>query len=415
MGWSYVPGLAPWDSEPVEPYQGTGPSLQRRSKPLPWPFSPRVNKTAPYLSFLSGTISRPSTATRGVESWISSLRASRVRTSVWPGRALASRANDPDSGLTSSESFARYDPDSCFWRTCQPSLFADWTPSSPAWPNAGCLRSGAVYERPTLAHHMAAIGGGASRGTRDYWVTPDSAMSLGGHLSRGGSRSTEPLLRGQINEWGRNWPTPQTADGERGSKTLMRGEGNPTMRGAVLNWPTPYGFNGQDKDGGYGTGGEFEKYVKNWPTPATRDYRSPNSAESQMRRGRTDETGQQLSNFVAHHWQATRAPWEPCPCCENFLCTIHEMHAHDCDCPSIEEWETDPYFRPDPLTATAGAPTSNATPTSRLQLNPRFVEALMGLAPGWTGFEDWATPWCPSRPKRLSGCSGIAHLDNGRE
>jgi hypothetical protein len=35
--------------------------------------------------------------------------------------------------------------------------------------------------------------------------------------------------------------------------------------------------------------------------------------------------------------------WIPCPCCEDFLCTIHGSHVHDCDCPAIEEWEVDPY------------------------------------------------------------------------
>lgn len=35
--------------------------------------------------------------------------------------------------------------------------------------------------------------------------------------------------------------------------------------------------------------------------------------------------------------------WVPCPCCDEFLCTIHGGHAHSCDCPPIEEWEVDPY------------------------------------------------------------------------
>ena len=38
--------------------------------------------------------------------------------------------------------------------------------------------------------------------------------------------------------------------------------------------------------------------------------------------------------------------WVPC-ICENYWCLIHGMHAHDCPCPPIEEWETDPY-NPDP-------------------------------------------------------------------
>ena len=32
-------------------------------------------------------------------------------------------------------------------------------------------------------------------------------------------------------------------------------------------------------------------------------------------------------------------PWVPCPCCENWVCRIHGSHAHDCECPPVDEWE----------------------------------------------------------------------------
>ena len=36
--------------------------------------------------------------------------------------------------------------------------------------------------------------------------------------------------------------------------------------------------------------------------------------------------------------------WIPCPGgCGEFWCTIHRMHAFECDCPPIEEWTSDPY------------------------------------------------------------------------
>ena len=45
-------------------------------------------------------------------------------------------------------------------------------------------------------------------------------------------------------------------------------------------------------------------------------------------------------------WRAVdrRPLWERCRCCEGFMCNRHGMHAHDCDCPAIEDlgW-IDPY------------------------------------------------------------------------
>ena len=40
--------------------------------------------------------------------------------------------------------------------------------------------------------------------------------------------------------------------------------------------------------------------------------------------------------------------WVPCDCCENYLCNIHGSHAHDCECPAIDDWpaDVDPYTTP---------------------------------------------------------------------
>jgi site-specific DNA-cytosine methylase len=38
-----------------------------------------------------------------------------------------------------------------------------------------------------------------------------------------------------------------------------------------------------------------------------------------------------------------RPLWIPCPCCENFWCVRHQQHAHDCECPSIDLMDYDPY------------------------------------------------------------------------
>ena len=35
--------------------------------------------------------------------------------------------------------------------------------------------------------------------------------------------------------------------------------------------------------------------------------------------------------------------WERCEDCDEHWCNLHHKHAFECDCPSIEEWDHDPY------------------------------------------------------------------------
>ena len=60
-----------------------------------------------------------------------------------------------------------------------------------------------------------------------------------------------------------------------------------------------------------------------------------------------------------------RPAWVACGDCENFWCQRHGFHAHDCDCPSIEEWDNDPY----------GARYANQTPSGQNKLGPSPTRA----------------------------------------
>ncbi len=96
------------------------------------------------------------------------------------------------------------------------------------------------------------------------------------------------------------------------------------------------------------------------PTPTASDWKS--QTKEGQRRG-------QLSEFIE-----TIPAWLPCDSCENYLCTIHGKHAHECDCAEIAEWSVNPYAR-----------------VRHGLLNPRFVEWLMGLPIGYTELEDLET------------------------
>jgi site-specific DNA-cytosine methylase len=40
-----------------------------------------------------------------------------------------------------------------------------------------------------------------------------------------------------------------------------------------------------------------------------------------------------------NRFPAVLAPaWVKCDCCEDYICQPHGVHAHECTCPSIDEW-----------------------------------------------------------------------------
>lgn len=106
-------------------------------------------------------------------------------------------------GRSSPDAFAYFDPESSCWRTSQDTLLSDSTVCSVTLPKRGSMRNGWLYERPTLARPTGGNGSSALLGT------PSAADAMGGHLSRGGTRSHELLLKGQVKAL---LPTPVAQD-----------------------------------------------------------------------------------------------------------------------------------------------------------------------------------------------------------
>lgn len=189
-----------------------------------------------------------------------------------------------------------------------------------------------------------------------YWMTPSVSNAQGNEYTRDrGQHGQERLtLAGQAAQ---HWPTPTAAltnDGEDPSKWMARAESlkekgvNGNGAGMPLTiaakaWPTPNcaaGANSNRDARGAGGPNLHEAVEREWPTPASRDYRSPNLL-SGAERGRPT-AGEQLPNFVAHH------------------------------------------FSP-PVPDTLDGPTSlQPDPSLRRRLNPIFVNWLMGWPLAWT-------------------------------
>lgn len=225
MCFLFVPGLEGSSSDSSSQCPPLVPSVTWRGKPLQRRVWLREWKKGSWIKLLSGTTCEPSTASRGVASWIASLlasRASRIRSQA-RGKAEKTSAG---SGQTSLGFFVRYDRDSSFWRTSQGSLLPGLEKFSGTWPASGSMRNGACSQRQESERHIS--GNGSSS-----WPTA-TAQTYGRNK---GGQNPEGQERPSLETMAKVWPTIMVSDVERGSGMYMRG--NPTLTGAARVWSTP--------------------------------------------------------------------------------------------------------------------------------------------------------------------------------
>lgn len=314
--------------------------------------------------------------------WTSSAEGSRARTSPSRARARVSKESTADFGSSTPESLASYDPASLSWRTCQRCLDGEWAEYSETFPSSGTMQSGRLFAQATWAPHTGESESSSwptpcardekgaytnhRQGGRDLssevekWPTP-IASDRNGPRAEDGKRSvglnTRVLDRTE-------WPTPtaagfganntregkkrhaqdstpRAADGDSGMEHFFRGSENPTLLGAVR---------------------------KQWPTPTAGDGKS---AGSRNLPGSAAHAGVSLTDAVIHGGSSTPREW-PTPCAT-------------------------PYGRQ--KTGTEGAAIRPSLEThvkkTGMQLNPDWVEALMGAPIGWT-----AGPPVPAKRKK---------------
>ena len=416
--WLYVPPQfcpsAPAEADSTSDLDSlcrtAGRSLTWNGKPSLSRYWKQRWKTALWIRRLFGTISGPSTATLGVESWIASLRASRASrivppasregptTTVTSGRTPqeSSEKSDPassswsrfreDYAITSTESGQSYDQwvselrrdysrrsssvlptsvnDSSPWRTPTGSdgeggvFDLDQTPdgSNPKmklrdqganWPT-----STAVHEAPN--HRSHTVNGPRSLlETAQLWATP--VVSRGPTATAGGDHEAPTeKLDGEA----RNWPSPTATDGEK--ESIRYSKGDLHLSGAARQFPTPAASDGERESLRYKRGnptlGGIARQM--FPTPSASD---------------------------THGWDG--------PNKEN---------------PS-KSWEV--YSR---LVLLTSRPGHICSPKCR-RLNPLFVERLMGWPGGWTllpiglrDYESSVTEWSHWLQRQRSALSSIA-------
>ena len=145
------------------------------------------------------------TEDRGLELLTSYLAGFPVRTSASRGGVPAWRANAVACGLSSSASWAKFDPRSCSLKTAQPSLFEDSQPSSPILPPSGLMLDGACYPLASLVPAMSVTAPGSLPTPLKSWGRRGPGLSNNLDNLRCSLGTTLASLA-IVKAWGWRWP-----------------------------------------------------------------------------------------------------------------------------------------------------------------------------------------------------------------
>ncbi len=272
MTWLYIPPslcVAPpsapaeagWNSASISPCPDIGLWCTSSGRPTRRPLSWRGWRTRPWIKLLSGTMLEPSTAARGVERWISSLRD--IPASPSARLAVDREPRIPAiSGPISAVSSSRAAPGSFSSKTCP-----------------GISRSGIPLCAASWKRWVSELRKDCSARRKSVRTIADSACL--------------------------SWPTSTATDAK---ERTYQGKGAfLCLPGAVRQWPlwpTAEAANArsglQMKDGKRGL--SLCTVSKQWPTALGRDWKAPPSTPMHLRRKDRPTVGDHLASYAVHRW-----------------------------------------------------------------------------------------------------------------
>lgn len=196
----------------------------------------------------------------------SSAEASPAKTFRSPAKERDSLVSDLDYGESSPVSFARFDPDSSSWRTSQLCFIEGQASFSATWPRSGTMQNGIAYRLRPLVPLTGATAYG-------LWPTPVTADSGDG---RGAPKSYK---RGNLSLSGAVMlPTPR-AEGMDAMGAGRRAADSLLIQARTWIWPTPtvkgnHNKHGQSKKAGDGLATAVRRWDQLYPTPTAAPYGS---------------------------------------------------------------------------------------------------------------------------------------------
>ena len=232
MALVFVPESEGWNSESASPSETpTAPSVMWRGKPMPPRSWQRAWEKHSWLRLLSGTTLPPSTASLGVDSWISSLRVTHANRSAMRASDLASMTS-ATSGRMSFVSGGSAEQLSYFARTSPAILLSDSTRSAEtfkAWARG--LRQ--AYSARRKSERLTAESACSS------WQTASVVDSVGRDYTYPSGDHSKPFdtLVGQAKK---HWPTAKVITGgpEARASRAARDSGGEDLEASAKHWPT---------------------------------------------------------------------------------------------------------------------------------------------------------------------------------
>jgi hypothetical protein len=248
MSWLYSQAL-------VEEYLGDTcldgePSVQSSGNPTQLAYCAPDKMTV--FSRLSrfGMTYKPLTASRGEELLTLYLAAFHAKTSAQQEKALASQERAALCGNTWQGLLAKFDPLSSSWKTAQCSLLEDLEQSLETWPRWGSMRNGACYQRRESVRYISESVFGFSLPTP---VASDATS--GAVIGKNDTYYTTSMgLPRKVNQKGtdgsaglgrlvRMWPTPKASDDKKARGNPFKNAQDTIRRGFSLSLPEAIAIN----------------------------------------------------------------------------------------------------------------------------------------------------------------------------
>jgi len=172
-----------------------------------------------------GMTFKPLTGNRGEELLTLFLAGFPVKTLAPQEKAQESTANVADSGEKWRGSFAKYNPDSCSWKTAQCSLLVDSDEFSETWPRWGSMRNMECFPAKMPAAFTYESESGLSL------PTPRSCSAMAARITENTAKAKFPNLETVLARL--MLPTIGANEGKGSSKERFLG--SPAFRGAKMS------------------------------------------------------------------------------------------------------------------------------------------------------------------------------------